>query len=493
MAGAALVLCNPLCFLVHRLGKSAVKCLKSSVLDFFSVEELSDAKQRLLQDVANLKLDLNVPHIPERRDGESRAVRVVDDIFTMLTFLDENLRLNLLPKYVAEGPDSMPSTRLYEGDLATVMNLMGKIDGRLEEFGTRLAAILNDVQALQARSTTARSESGYNGQVDLDVRRQPSSIQPRSAVNNQASQSASQSAAMTSQVNIPQTADQPADRTDDEQLRPVLRSGSDWATVVAASSPIAVGNRFASLETIDDGHTDAQPFTEYLSRRTVKRRRRQFSPEQRQQQQQQHQRQQQPGNDQQQDQQNDARRRTNKRVLLGKAAHNDGGLAAAKKITKKAVFCVDNIDPSFDVDDIREFVANLSVEVLSCFRAEPRRQPNETVPISDRRAFRLCIADSDRDRLLDADKWPDSVTISQWYFRPPSDVRRLGAARPAALPAAGSSTTAVASAAVATAIVPASPKPAMRSDTDMDLNVADVDDTTVLYHDAASSSSTVDV
>ena len=167
MAGAALVLCNLLCFLVHRLGKTAAKCLKSSVLDFFTDAELSDAKQRLLHDVANLKLDINVPRIPERRDGEFRAARIVDDIFTMLTFLDENLRLNLLPKYVAEGPDSMPYTRSYEGDLATVMNLMGKMDGRLEEFNTRLATILNDVQALQVRSTTARLVSGYNGQADF--------------------------------------------------------------------------------------------------------------------------------------------------------------------------------------------------------------------------------------------------------------------------------------------------------------------------------------
>jgi len=188
----------------------------------------------------------------------------------------------------------MTNNSLYEGDLATVMNLMGKMDGRLE-FNTRLTAILNDMQALQVRSTTARLESGYNGQADLDVRLRP--IQPRSAVNRQDSQLANQSAPspLTSQVNVHQTADQSADRADDEQLlRPVLRPGSNWATVAAASSPVAVSNRFASLETMDDGRIDAQPFIEYLSRRSVKRRRRQFS-QQLQQQQRQRQQQQQLG------------------------------------------------------------------------------------------------------------------------------------------------------------------------------------------------------
>jgi len=31
-------------------------------------------------------------HIPENREGENRAIRIVDDIFTILTHLDENLK-----------------------------------------------------------------------------------------------------------------------------------------------------------------------------------------------------------------------------------------------------------------------------------------------------------------------------------------------------------------------------------------------------------------
>ena len=36
----------------------------------------------------------------------------------------------------------------------------------------------------------------------------------------------------------------------------------------------------------------------------------------------------------------------------------------------------------------------------------------------DRKAFRLCIAADDRDRLLDTSAWPDSIRISDWYFKP---------------------------------------------------------------------------
>jgi len=36
------------------------------------------------------------------------------------------------------------------------------------------------------------------------------------------------------------------------------------------------------------------------------------------------------------------------------------------------------------------------------------------------KAFRLCVDDADRDRLLDESKWPDSVVISQWYRLDPA-------------------------------------------------------------------------
>ena len=67
-------------------------------------------------DAGNMNLDISLPHIHGRRDGELKAVRIADDIFTLLTYLDENLKLNLLPRYVTDNPDAVPSGRLYDGD-----------------------------------------------------------------------------------------------------------------------------------------------------------------------------------------------------------------------------------------------------------------------------------------------------------------------------------------------------------------------------------------
>ena len=47
-----------------------------------------------------------------------------------------------------------------------------------------------------------------------------------------------------------------------------------------------------------------------------------------------------------------------------------------------------------------------------------RRRRNESPSKQlNRTAFRLCIAAEDQDKLLNDASWPDSVTISDWYFK----------------------------------------------------------------------------
>ena len=117
-------------------------------------------------------------------------------------------------------------------------------------------------------------------------------------------------------------------------------------------------------------------------------------------------------------------RQRNGRLLTGTS--RNGGLAAAKKIVKKKVFCIDNVDTTFSPDDVQRYVSSFAVNVLSCFSTKPRRRRDENEPITDRKAFRLCIDANDQDKLLDPAKWPDSITIAEWYHLPPSAGRQHG-------------------------------------------------------------------
>jgi len=262
MADDTLVLSNPLCFLSCRFGKSAVKHLKSALLDFYSVEDLADTKKLLISDVNRLSLSSLLPHVPDRRESELRAAHIVNDIVMIITVLDENNKLKLLPKYVADSPDSMPSTRLYDSDLCTLMRKLENIDRHVVEIAPELSAIGSDVKVLQSKiNSTGATSLLENDSRSTNQSRDAGRIQvvsgPSSVNNNN---DVLRSAASVSL---------PSSFTNLTELQP----GAVWSSVAASSPIVPSSNRFSALMTTDE-ERDPEPFTEYRSRRSIKRHRR---------------------------------------------------------------------------------------------------------------------------------------------------------------------------------------------------------------------------
>ena len=86
-----------------------------------------------------------------RREGDNKITREVDDLITLLLFLDENKLLSALPKYVSSSPDSMLSARLLEEDLNVLLVMLEKMRNNFEEYRSALAAIVNDVGELRSK------------------------------------------------------------------------------------------------------------------------------------------------------------------------------------------------------------------------------------------------------------------------------------------------------------------------------------------------------
>jgi len=153
MADAPVVLCDVLCFVVNKFGKTTLKSLKSALTDFYTCEVLANAKSQLLKDVDSLLLLAKRPHIPSRRDGDGRLDKEVSDIIQLLTFVDENKALDNLPIYASSNPDNMPSLRLYDGDLSVIMRKLSDMSKQVDQFGSSLAAIFHKISELQVCKT----------------------------------------------------------------------------------------------------------------------------------------------------------------------------------------------------------------------------------------------------------------------------------------------------------------------------------------------------
>jgi len=109
-------------------------------------------------------------------------------------------------------------------------------------------------------------------------------------------------------------------------------------------------------------------------------------------------------------------RRGRNLLVFGKSADRSS-IYAAQVRKKKAVFYIDNINKDCCFDDVISFVKGIDVDVISCFEVKPRRR-HANDPCDDRKAFRLCVNNDDRKRMLDSSLWPNYVFVLKWFFIP---------------------------------------------------------------------------
>jgi len=105
-------------------------------------------------------------------------------------------------------------------------------------------------------------------------------------------------------------------------------------------------------------------------------------------------------------------------MIAGTATASVSGskVLAAKKIVKNAIYGINNVNNNCSTEDLAAFVSTLNVHVISCFDVQPRRRRNDDNG-GDQKAFCLCIDAVDCSKLLDVAAWPESVLISEWYFK----------------------------------------------------------------------------
>jgi len=72
----------------------------------------------------------------------------------------KELKAVLLPKYVSQGPDNMPSIRMGEGDLNCLLSLIRKLGEKVDGMGVEMDAIMKVVRDLQVqRPVTSLAEA----------------------------------------------------------------------------------------------------------------------------------------------------------------------------------------------------------------------------------------------------------------------------------------------------------------------------------------------
>jgi hypothetical protein len=364
-----------LCFVLYSYKKQPLKFLSSIVSDFYTIEVISEAKERLVNDVECLKLDKWTR--PPTRRGDNKRKHDLEDIMTQISLLDEGGFISKLPKYVVDNLDNIPLVRMERGEFAVLVSKLDKISDELS--CTRLATVStgghcptdplntggalnlptvvnNDIQRVRQWGASAESDlESSDGAWEMKSRRRKglaSSPSPRSKLNVRGKKlySAALVGEGTSASNI---------------------ASYQSATIPSQSASVAPSRV-------------APPRSGAIS-----------------------------GNI----------RTSRSRVRVIGKSKDSSGFHAAKPYVKKAVYALYNVDRNESVETLTDFVSNtLKVSVLSCF------ETNLLKPNRFTKSFRLCINARDNVNLLIPDKWCDGIVIRKWRFGEKGNIAAASAA-----------------------------------------------------------------
>jgi len=119
MAEARVVFCDVLCFVKYKFGKTPLKTLRSAISDFYSGDDLSAAKQQLLNDISKIKTSAQSFRTSHDVARETTALLLAKRM-TLCLCLQASMKMSCSINYqdmlVTDNLDAIPSIRLYEGD-----------------------------------------------------------------------------------------------------------------------------------------------------------------------------------------------------------------------------------------------------------------------------------------------------------------------------------------------------------------------------------------
>ena len=426
------VVSNVLCFLTNKVHSIADKNLKSLLIDFYSGEEVSIAKDLLLSQIDLINIH-NLPKIPrQRRISVGRSGHDLDDMFISLGFLDENKLIDRLPPFVATSPDKMPSARLLEGDVVVLWEKLSSIQNAvaalqlvqdsttsmaketselikavvidIREIGSAQNNIKKSVQrvelAVQASLLISEScppglRSSNAGEVTDGVTGGGSETTTSTSNGEHSSTSIKSRWVARSEALVPTDSENEVrDRNDDFSLAPsknAKKNNKRKERDAALSSPTQVHPHSKKANVSSRSYAAAAASLQIVNSDTL------CAPA-------------------------GLKRAAPSLKTVGNS--NKHRLEAAhQELVVKAVFCIGNVATTYTVKDIKDHCQSLGIRALFCY--------DISFDDDGPKYFKLAVRAVDSGVVMDPDSWPSKVFVREWHVVPrPSSAATAGVDHP---------------------------------------------------------------
>jgi len=386
-----IVINSLLCFTINSIGKYPVKVVKSLISDFYDMDTVKIAKERLLSDIA--KANINVK-IPKRRATENKLKLEIEDIISALQIVDQAGDNEKLPRYATDNFNEIPIVKMDSSGLSIIFSKLEDINNKVDRLqgNCHFPQIQFNQPAgpsSSIRRRTAEIDEDADNHVNWGDMSQDSEIfedvvskkkkRRKNLINN--GETPVDTTRLTS-GNVPVTA------------TPRNNNANSYATALSK-------NVNAKPQSTNGPNSVGQPSAQKPKR------------------------------------------------FIGRANNIQGTtkLEAAKPYVKKAIFALYNVSNTASVDTVSSFVAQIcGATPINCFEISRKSKQSARNTAEDAaegmvegtsegtaeiiaegvddnpKAFRVCIDDKYTQHFVNQNAWMNGIVVKPWKFKPKDDL-----------------------------------------------------------------------
>jgi len=377
-------------FIRNKFNNYPLSMIKDTIIEWYREDELLAAKSSLLsavKAVVSSGNDLSVHQYAKTRIGNNKVKATVEDILHIWGLLDENALLDQIPVYCSACSARVPTITEELSDLAFLKKTVSQLSSQLQDLSKQMSALTTAV-TLSVQNTISDGLQGLNNDI-CSLTSVVNSVvcdaarTGRDNISTSFTREASVSAAAFTQSD-----DDTAIQLDDMNIFPPLKSAENMAisTVLPSDYSGTTSLSATSMSQLVKNHNSGvglgQNEDNPMQFKTVIK-------------------------------------KSRKKIICGERVNS----TAFRGVVKKAVFCVNRLEPDTSPDIISQFLKSQGLRVFSCFLTKPRTESAESESDSSIKVkkqhfigMRVCVAYEDGKKIMSPDLWPAGVTVRPWSF-----------------------------------------------------------------------------
>lgn len=134
-----------LAYISHNIHKYAVDTVRNTAANFYTASEIAKAKEH----VCNIELSHMAPILRQKRIGQNKQYREIDDIIAFFQIIDEKDLWTSIPDFLAKDLDRLPRATVEHENMSSLLSRLSMLENQMQDITKQNVDLSSDLSRVK--------------------------------------------------------------------------------------------------------------------------------------------------------------------------------------------------------------------------------------------------------------------------------------------------------------------------------------------------------